>query len=181
MSYRELRNFTEMLRCLGYPRLISMENFKTPNFQLVAEILIWLIQRYDHNASIPTDIDTEQDRIIFIKSSAHLIATKTHIKLNTKRLYMADGFAVKELLKFTSLLCDAMKERNKDGNEDSNSSYINYSTKAEDLKAVRQISSEVTSRGANLYQLLSQELQLREARFQALARPLEIIFKYLIF
>merc|ERR1719259_1001743 len=116
----------------------------------------------------------QQDRIIFIKSSAHLIATKTHIKLNTKRLYMADGFAVKELLKFTSLLCDAMKERNKDGNEDSNSSYINYSTKAEDLKAVRQISSEVTSRGANLYQLLSQELQLREARFQALARPLEI-------
>ena len=82
--------------------------------------------RYDHNASIPTDIDTEQDRIIFIKSSAHLIATKTHIKLNTKRLYMADGFAVKELLKFTSLLCDAMKERNKDDNEDSNSSYINY-------------------------------------------------------
>ena len=45
MSYRDLRNFTEMLRSLGYPRLISMENFKTPNFNLVSEILLWLIDR----------------------------------------------------------------------------------------------------------------------------------------
>lgn len=41
-----LADFTEMMRALGYPRLISMENFKTPNFTLVAEILIWLVKRY---------------------------------------------------------------------------------------------------------------------------------------
>ena len=46
MSYRDLRNFTEMMRYLGYPRLISMENFRTPNFDLVAEIMLWLVQRY---------------------------------------------------------------------------------------------------------------------------------------
>ncbi|KAG8445609.1 hypothetical protein GDO86_010403 [Hymenochirus boettgeri] len=46
MSYRELRNFTEMMRALGYPRLISMENFRSPNFALVSEILIWLVKRY---------------------------------------------------------------------------------------------------------------------------------------
>ena len=39
-------DFTEMMRALGYPRLISMENFRTPNFPLVAEILIWLVNRY---------------------------------------------------------------------------------------------------------------------------------------
>lgn len=39
-------DFTEMMRALGYPRLISMENFRTPNFTLVAEILIWLVKRY---------------------------------------------------------------------------------------------------------------------------------------
>ena len=33
MSYRELRNFTELLRQLGYPRLISLENFRRPNFE----------------------------------------------------------------------------------------------------------------------------------------------------
>lgn len=41
-----LTDFTEMMRALSYPRLISMENFRTPNFALVAEILIWLVKRY---------------------------------------------------------------------------------------------------------------------------------------
>jgi clusterin-associated protein 1 len=31
------------MRALGYPRIISMENFKTPNFVLVADILFWLV------------------------------------------------------------------------------------------------------------------------------------------
>ena len=38
-------DFTEMMRALGYPRLISMENFRSPNFHLVAEVLQWLVQR----------------------------------------------------------------------------------------------------------------------------------------
>lgn len=180
MSYRDLRNFTEMLRCLGYPRLISMENFKSPNFELVAEILKWLVQRYDHNASLPTDVDSEQDRVIFIKSVAQFIASKAHVKLNTKRLYMADGYAVKEIIKFTLILYNAMKETNK-ANDDQSSggtgdsmNYYNYTTKVEDLKAVREVSTQVTKCGANLYHLLSQEIYLREARLQALAQPLDI-------
>ena len=36
-------------------------------------------------------------------------ATKAHIKLNTKKLYSADGYAVKELLKITSVLYSAMR------------------------------------------------------------------------
>lgn len=35
-------------------------------------------------------------------------ATKAHIKLNTKKLYQADGYAVRELLKVTSVLYGAM-------------------------------------------------------------------------
>ena len=34
MSYRELRNYTEIMRALGYPRLISLENFRKPNFEV---------------------------------------------------------------------------------------------------------------------------------------------------
>lgn len=34
-----------MMRALGYPRLISMENFHTPNFMLVSEVLLWLVKR----------------------------------------------------------------------------------------------------------------------------------------
>lgn len=33
------------MRSLGYPRLISLENFRTPNFELVADCLHWLVQR----------------------------------------------------------------------------------------------------------------------------------------
>jgi len=158
-----------------------MENFKTPNFNLVSEILLWLIDRYDHNASLPTDIDTEQDRVIFIKSVAQFIASRAHVKLNTKRLYMADGYAVKELLKFTVILYNAMKEINNSSvsddaagdNQLSNNYYKNL-TKADDLRAVREVSAQVTKCGANLYQLLSQEITLRQARQDALAQPLDI-------
>lgn len=38
-----------------------------------------------------------------------LQALKANIKLNTKRLYSADGYAVKELLKVTAVLYNAMK------------------------------------------------------------------------
>lgn len=36
--------------------------------------------------------------------------TKAHIKLNTKRLYGADGMAVKELIKVTSVLYNATRK-----------------------------------------------------------------------
>ena len=47
-------------------------------------------------------------------------------------------------------------------------------TKADDLRAVREVSAQVTKCGANLYQLLSQEITLRQARQDALAQPLDI-------
>jgi clusterin-associated protein 1 len=60
MSYRDLRSLTEMMRALGYPRLISIENFRDPNFQLVSEMMAWLVKRFDPNADLPTEVDTEQ-------------------------------------------------------------------------------------------------------------------------
>nr|XP_002739342.1 PREDICTED: clusterin-associated protein 1-like [Saccoglossus kowalevskii] len=177
MSYRDLRNFTEMMRALGYPRLISMENFRTPNFPLVAEVLMWLVRRYDPNTDLPMDTDTEQDRVIFIKAVAQFMAVKAHIKLNTKKLYMADGYAVKELLKVTSVLYNAMKSNSTADNDDEESSSsmsFDISSRISDLKATRQLASEITSKGASLYDLLGKEVELREARTTAINRPLEI-------
>ena len=34
-----------MARVLSYPRLISMENFRQPNFPLVAELMTWLVKQ----------------------------------------------------------------------------------------------------------------------------------------
>ncbi|XP_066186191.1 clusterin-associated protein 1 isoform X1 [Sylvia atricapilla] len=178
MSFRDLRNFTEMMRALGYPRIISMENFHTPNFRLVSEVLLWLVKRYEPHSDIPGDVDTEQDRVFFIKAVAQFMATKAHIKLNTKRLYQADGYAVKELLKVTSVLYGAMNtqggQRAELPEEDSNKFKFDLGSKIADLKAARQLASEITSKGAVLYDLLGKEVELREARTESIARPLEI-------
>ena len=37
-------------------------------------------------------------------------ATKAHLKLNTKKLYQADGYAVKEILKVITLLYKALRD-----------------------------------------------------------------------
>ncbi|WAQ96728.1 CLUA1-like protein [Mya arenaria] len=179
MSYRDLRNFTEMMRGLGYVRLISMENFRNPNFPLVAEVLKWLVKRYDPSADIPSDTDTEQDRVIFIKSVAEFMATKAHIKLNTKKLYQADGYAVKELLKVTSVLYNAMKTNiteNDDstGDDENTSITFDISSRISELKEARRLASEITSKGAGLYDLLGKEVDLREQRTMVIARQLEI-------
>ncbi|NXM93019.1 CLUA1 protein, partial [Sylvia borin] len=171
-------DFTEMMRALGYPRIISMENFHTPNFMLVSEVLLWLVKRYEPHSDIPGDVDTEQDRVFFIKAVAQFMATKAHIKLNTKRLYQADGYAVKELLKVTSVLYGAMNtqggQRAELPEEDSTKFKFDLGSKIADLKAARQLASEITSKGAVLYDLLGKEVELREARTESIARPLEI-------
>ncbi len=83
-----------------------MENFRTPNFPLVADILYWLVLRYDPSSSsqVPEDIDTEAHRVAFLTAAAQAVATKARILLKTKNLYAADGRAVKELLKLAKVL-----------------------------------------------------------------------------
>uniref|UniRef100_A0A3B3CJQ4 Clusterin associated protein 1 n=1 Tax=Oryzias melastigma TaxID=30732 RepID=A0A3B3CJQ4_ORYME len=165
------------MTALGYPRRVSMENFRTPNFALVAEILIWLVNRYEHHNEIPSDVDTEADRIFFIKAVAQFMVTKAHIKLNTKRLYQADGYAVKEMLKISSVLYSAMKTKEMaldDRGEEDNKFRSDAGSRISDLKAARQLASEVTTKGAAMYDLLGKEVDLRERRTAAIARPLDI-------
>ncbi|XP_061671688.1 clusterin-associated protein 1 homolog isoform X2 [Syngnathoides biaculeatus] len=177
MSFRDLQNFTEMMRALGFPRLISVENFRTPNFTLVAEILIWLAKCYEPQMEIPTEMNTESERIFLIKTVAQFMATKAHIKMNTKRLYQADGYAVKEMLKITTVLYNAMKTKQMargDRVEEDAKFKFELGTRISDLKAARELASEATSKGASLYDLLGKEVDLRKLRTAAIARPLEI-------
>ena len=37
-------------------RLISLENFRQPNFPLVAEMLVWLVKRFEPSADLPTEV-----------------------------------------------------------------------------------------------------------------------------
>ena len=64
---------------LGYPRLISRENFRTTNFELVAEILHWFCNLYDANCGINLIINNEQDRIIFVTSAVQFLVRNLRI------------------------------------------------------------------------------------------------------
>ncbi|CAI9734056.1 Hypothetical predicted protein [Octopus vulgaris] len=106
-------------------------------------------------------------------------AIKSHLKLNSKKLYQADGYAVKELLKITSVLYNVMKTNefnSLDDTESNESGPISFdiSSKIVDLKEARKLASEITLKGATLYDLLAKEADLQESRSSVIARPLEI-------
>lgn len=133
-------DLAEMLRAVGYPRMVSVENFRNPNFPLVADIGRWLVSQYEPKTDFPHSVETEHDRVLFVRLFAEFMVslsrnfclgflvmgsiyeiilnilqvTKVQVKLNTKRLYQADGYAVKELIKVVSVLHNAMKGSEKD-------------------------------------------------------------------
>ena len=108
MSYRELRDFTEHMKTLGYPTAVSHASFRQPNFPLVASCLLFLLRRYDPTLITADDISTQQARITFIQSITQLLWSKCNVKLSMKQLYRADGYAVKEMLKLSAVLYAAM-------------------------------------------------------------------------
>ncbi|XP_071451306.1 clusterin-associated protein 1 [Hetaerina americana] len=175
MTYRDLRNFTEMMRSLGYQRLISFDSFRKPNFPLVAEILVWLIKRFDPESLLEKDINSEAQRVAFIRAAAEFLAVKARVKLNTKWLYQADNYAVKELLKPTLVLYNAQKNninivkppKEKDA---SYTHAVQFEAKINDVKKAKDLSSKITSHGAALYELLGLEPKLKELRIPGATR-----------
>ncbi|KAJ3189474.1 Clusterin-associated protein 1 [Gaertneriomyces sp. JEL0708] len=162
------------MRSLGYPNLISLESFRYPNFDLVADTLLWLVKSYDPSIDVPEDVDTEQDRIMFIKSIASFMAPKAHIKLNTRKLYMADGNAVKELLKIANVLYEAKNQKDTDKDDTGRIAPLDISSRIGQLRTCRQLGSEITETGAWLYDLLAKEMQLRDVRTAVISRPFEL-------
>ncbi|OAD61935.1 Clusterin-associated protein 1 [Eufriesea mexicana] len=164
------------MRVLGYPRLISVGNFRLPNFPLVAEILVWLVKRFDPDADISGEHNTEEERISLIRAVAEFMALKTNVKLNTKKLYQADGYAVKELLKVATLLYDAQNNSNNSNiMSDDNFNVVSFdiSDKINELKSTRQLASQLTVTGASLFDLLGREVDLREIRNSKVARQFD--------
>ena len=51
-------------------------NYRQPNSPLVAEMLVWLVKRFEPSADPPTDIDTEQDRVILVRTIVQFMASK---------------------------------------------------------------------------------------------------------
>ena len=81
-----------------------MDGFREPNFPLVARVLVWLVEKFDPRADLADDWNSEEDRVLFLKAVSRIVSDKAHLRLNAKRLYSADLYAVPELLKLAGWL-----------------------------------------------------------------------------
>ena len=149
-----------------------MENFRTPNFELVADLLYWLLKRYDPEIAISDEISTESDRVLFLKSTAKIMLSKARVKLNLKRLYGADGYAVKELLKIANMLRDATTKAQ--GQEEPSFESIDLDRKNLDPKQVREYANDITRCGSFLYDILHNEIQSRDLRYRAVNSNIDL-------
>ncbi|KAJ3210863.1 Clusterin-associated protein 1, partial [Clydaea vesicula] len=129
---------------------------------------------YDAESNLTKEISNEQERVHFIKSVATFMAQKANIKLNTRKLYSADGNAVKELLKVASVLYNANRSFSADDEDPSSLPPLDISSKIGQLRACRNLASEITEKGASLYDLLEKELELREIRENVISKPFDM-------
>ncbi|KAJ3215374.1 Cytochrome b5 domain-containing protein 1 [Dinochytrium kinnereticum] len=86
-------------------------SFRTPNFELVADILHWLVKKYDPNIDISDDVSTEQDRIIFIKSIAMFLPNLTNPNQDSLGLSPLDISSKVPQLKACRILASEITEQ----------------------------------------------------------------------
>ncbi|KAJ1554063.1 Clusterin-associated protein 1, partial [Cladochytrium tenue] len=129
---------------------------------------------YDPSVDVVEDITTEQDRVIFIKSIAIHLVHKANIRLNTRKLYTADGFAIKELMKLCNLLHDAARMIRLEDSDSTQVAPLEISSRLAQLKASRTLASEITDQGSRLYDSLGREAELRVVRQTVVTRPFEL-------
>ena len=99
------------------------------------------------------------------------MASKAHIRLNLKKLYGADGYAVKELLKIASTLYNAT---NVSDIAELETGELTIALSMNDVKRTRSLASEITLSGATLFDLLGQEKELMDARNKAISQPMDM-------
>ncbi|KOB70149.1 putative clusterin associated protein 1 [Operophtera brumata] len=178
MSYRDLRNFSEAMRVLGFPKPISLESFRIPNWELMEECLRWLASRVEPDSSLPRASSMEQ-RVSLVSQAIALFHSRANVKLNGKRLYGADGWAVRELLKVASFLRAALSAPPPAEQRDEGALSYDVSSRLGEIKQARSLATEITAQGAFLYDLLAKEAEnkyvLRYRCVEALKHQLSVL------
>lgn len=123
--------------------------------------------------SISDDISTEDFRVDFLSSVAQLMWSRANLKLNTKRLYSADGKAVKELLKIANLLYAAHKANvvSKEISKESKSvdePDSKAAARLPDVKVTRKLASQIIESGSKLFDYLQDERDISADRQKCL-------------
>ncbi|XP_053638096.2 clusterin-associated protein 1 isoform X2 [Cherax quadricarinatus] len=179
MSFREIRNLVEHLRVLGFPRMVSLENFSLPNFQLVSEILAWAVTTVDSDHDLNINIESEHDRVIMVRFAAMFFYTKLGVHLNTLKLYAADKLAVRELLKITTCVYKAAESALLSTPDDHHHCLPQESSpvvSVKELREVRQLASSIIMDAASLCDSLKQDEDNKMKRLSALDKAFDLDF-----
>ncbi|CRL02071.1 CLUMA_CG015265, isoform A [Clunio marinus] len=175
MAFKSVRDFAEHLKLIGYQEniplaLLSTFNGNETSFKAYSNILIWLIKCLDPDALIHQDSHTEADRVLLIRTTTEFLAVSAGIKLNPRKLYASNCATAKELLKVTSALLNAPEDLHEDENQ-----VINFedSISKDQIRKIRNLSTELTTHGVNMFDFVSKETINKETRSQ-FSRPLEL-------
>ena len=171
-----MRRLQEDLMVLGFPKDISILSFSTPNFTQMASILGFLVTALEPGF-MTNQIDTEKDRVKFVKEIAIHISSRTTINLNTRSLYKSEYGCVKELLKLSRELVICFETEKPE-----HQSRLDISAQRGDLARCRQLARDITEAGADLYHYLENEIvvkvltstQQQERRANVLLQPVEL-------
>lgn len=176
----------EQLKLLGFPRVFPLQALASPHgslasFHIVAELLQWLAGLMEPGASLPGGVESEEHRVLLVRSATEFFVTKAAIRLNPRKLYAAASVTAAELQKITRLLTAPGGQTETDHeDEEQRDQYrslnpVDIGDKMEDLRKARELATDLTQRGATLYDLLSKELLNKEARTAQAQRPLELL------
>jgi clusterin-associated protein 1 len=173
MTFREIHQFTEILRMLGCPLPLGNDSFDVPNFALMAQLLQFLVTLYDPDIVLMPDLSFEAGRVEFIRSTVQQMAVRSGIRLNPRKLYASDRYAVRELLKLAGPIYQGVSSlpvaEHKDGSP----------KKLPSLQRIAQLSMSVPRQAVALFDQLGSELDIREPRSKILSTmpPLDEVEK----
>lgn len=142
----------------------------------MAEVLQWLAGLLEPGTILPGGIASKEERVLLIRSATEFFVTKSAIKLNPRKLYAASAVTAGELQKISRLL---ITPSNTDDNQEEDDHYrslnqVDIGDKMDDLRRARELSSDLTQRGATLHDLLLKEMRNKEARLTQANRPMEL-------
>ena len=179
MTFRELKQFSEIMRTLGYQKPVGIDSFDSPNFGLMADLLHWLTALYDPDIVILPDLSSEHTRVEFVKSVVQQMAIRSGVRMNPRKLYASDRFAVRELLKIAAPVYRGIVSC-----EDAslNGDAKDVKVKPPSVQRISQLSASVPKHSVELYDALEKELMVREARNKILSTmpPLDEVEKNVI-
>lgn len=102
MSYAELQDLSSLMVQLGFPRPVSVDSFRAPNFGLMSACLFHLVSAIAPDCGLAYDVQTPEDRAYFVATAVSLAQAKARVRLNARRLYASDAAAARELRKLAA-------------------------------------------------------------------------------